>query len=574
MNLTHELSKLNENQIGKSVKIAGWVSKKRNLGELIFIDLRDRNGVVQIVVSKNHSYYEQVNGLKSEYVICVEGTVCKRKSVNEKIKTGQIEIEATKIEVINSSKTTPLIIAEETDALEDTRLDYRYLDLRRPNMYQKLKLRHDMVFSIRTFLNEKGFLDIETPILTKSTPEGARDYLVPSRVNPNTCYALPQSPQIYKNLLMIGGIQKYYQIAKCFRDEDLRADRQPEFTQIDIEMSFMSQEEIRDLTEEMLKKVVLETKQIDIKEKFPIMEYDEAMESYGNDKPDTRFDLKLKNVTEIVKTSGFKVFADAPSVKMICVENEAENFSRKDIENLEKIAKKNHAKGLAWIKMDENFAGPISKFFDEEKQKELIESFNIKKGDLLLFVADEEPVVNQSLSALRNYLGKELNLYDPEKLNFLWITNWPMFEQDEETGKLTAMHHPFTMPQNNEFSKKPLETRAQAYDIVLNGYELGGGSIRINKTEIQKEMFKHLGMSEEEIQRDFGFLIEAYQYGAPYHGGIALGLDRFVMLLSNSESIRDVIAFPKNAKAKETMIQSPTSVTEEQMKDLNISWIK
>lgn len=573
MKLTHELGKLTAKDIGKTIRVAGWVNKKRNLGDLIFIDLRDRTGISQIVVTRDEQYYEVINGVKNEYVLLVEGVVKERQNINEKIPTGMIEIEAKKVEIINESKTTPMIIDNETDALEDTRLDYRYLDIRRPNVYQKLKIRHDITTSIRNFLNEKGFLDIETPILTKSTPEGARDYLVPSRVNANTCYALPQSPQIYKNLLMIGGVQKYYQIAKCFRDEDLRADRQPEFTQIDIEMAFMSQEEIRDLTEEMIKKVLLDTINETQGDKFPIIEYDQAMNDYGSDKPDIRFDLKLQDVTNLFSDSEFKVFKEAEMVKMIVVKNEADNFSRKNIDQLELIVKKNHAKGLAWLKKDKGLTGPISKFLSEKEMVQLEEKFNLEQNDLLLFIADKSSIVHQALGALRTHLGKELNLYDPNELAFVWITNWPMFEKNEEE-RLVAVHHPFTMPQNEQFSSNPLETRAQAYDIVLNGYELGGGSIRINDNKIQQEMFNHLGMSFEEIERDFGFLIEAYQYGAPYHGGIALGLDRFAMLLTGSESIRDVIAFPKNAKARETMINSPSEVEVEQLEGLNLSWNK
>ncbi|MFV0288041.1 MAG: aspartate--tRNA ligase [Mycoplasmatales bacterium] len=575
MNLTHELGKLTIQNVAEEVQVAGWVATKRNLGELIFIDLRDQSGIAQIVIDKANSNYELINSVKNEYVLKIQGTVTERSNKNPELPTGDIEININNVQIINQAKPLPLQIAEVIEAGEDTRLDYRYLDLRRPNIIKNLKVRHNITKEIRSFLNNYDFLEIETPILTKSTPEGARDYLVPSRVNEQACYALPQSPQIYKNLLMLGGVQKYYQIAKCFRDEDLRADRQPEFTQVDIEMAFMSQEEIMQLTEKMLKQIVKEIKDQDFTNNFPIMTYDQAMADYGIDKPDIRFALKLQNVKDIFKTSEFKVFANAPMIKCLNVTGAANNYSRKAIDKLEVLAKDNHAKGLAWLKMEEELSGPIAKFLSEAEKNNLIKTTKAQSGDLLLFVADEETVVNQSLAALRNHLGKALNLYDENELAFVWIIDWPMFEYDKDLARYFAVHHPFTMPQNNEFKQDNLlTTKAQAYDIVLNGYELGGGSIRINKPELQRQMFKILGMSETEFERDFGFLLEAYSYGAPYHGGIALGLDRLVMLLTNSESIRDVIAFPKNAKAKETMLNSPSAVDKKQLTELNITWIK
>ncbi len=573
MHLTNSLGESRREDIGSTVVVAGWVNTKRNLGELIFVDLRDRSGISQIVLNKENKNYDTLNSVKNEYVLKVTGVVKERSNINEKIPTGEIEIDILDIEIINKAKPLPLQIEDETEALEDTRLEYRYLDLRRSQMIDNLKKRHQIVQIIRNYLNDEGFLDVETPILSKATPEGARDYLVPSRVNKNACYALPQSPQVYKNLLMLGGVEKYYQIAKCFRDEDLRADRQPEFTQVDMEMSFLSQEEIMSLTEKMIKKIVLDLKGVDFQEDFLIMDYDDALRDYGIDKPDIRFDLKLKEVSDVFKSSSFKVFAEADMVKCINVKGEANNFSRKQIEALEEIAKKNHAKGLAWLKFDGEFTGPIAKFFSDEEKANLIKEANVCDGDLLLFVADKSEVVNQSLAALRNHLGKELKLYDENELAFLWVVNWPMFEYDEELKRYFAVHHPFTMPQNNEFNMDDLlSTKAQAYDIVLNGFELGGGSIRINNSTLQKQMFDILSLEGEELEH-FRFLLDAYEYGAPYHGGIALGLDRLVMLLTNSSSIRDVIAFPKNNKARELMMDSPSTVSKEQLEELNIQWV-
>ena len=561
---------IKDEQIGKEIKLSGWVKTIRNLGDLIFIDLRDSTGIMQLVLEdKTLKAFQLAQKLHQEDTITIKGILRKRKDINEKIKNGHLEVEVKELIIVNHAKPIPFNIQDEVEANEDTRLVYRYLDLRRDCMQENLKIRHRIVKIIRDYLDQNKFLEIETPILTKSTPEGARDYLVPSRVNQNKYYALPQSPQIYKNLLMLSGVERYFQIAKCFRDEDLRADRQPEFTQIDLEMAFMSEEEIRMLVENMLKKIVKEIKGIEIKEKFIEMTYQEAMEKYGCDKPDTRFDLFLEDVTSIFYESTFNVFKNADFVKLLKVEKGSE-FTRKDIDNLERIAKQNHAKGLAWLKYDNNeFSGPITKFLSEKEQISLIERLNLKGNELLLFVADKFEIVSSSLAALRLEIGKKLNLIDENKLNFLWIVDWPMFEYDEEEKRYFAMHHPFTMPKNNEFIEPIDENFAQAYDIVLNGYELGGGSIRINKPEIQKQMFNLLKMSKEE-QEQFEFLLNAYEYGAPFHGGLALGLDRLVMLLTNSESIRDVIAFPKNNKAIDLMLDAPSVIEQKLLDDLNI----
>lgn len=573
MKKTHNLGDLRIENNDENVCLIGWVNKIRNLGDILFIDLRDRSGLTQLVFQKDTKEYEEALKLKNEYVIEVKGCVRKRSNINKEIKTGEIEILVQELEVINSSKNLPLQIDENDLANEETKMKYRYLELRKKTIYDKLKVRSKTSKIIRDFLEEKDFLDIETPILTKSTPEGARDYLVPSRVNKNTCYALPQSPQIYKNLLMLGGVEKYYQIAKCFRDEDLRSDRQPEFTQVDIEMSFMNEIEIRNCIEELLKKIVKEISNLNIDD-FPIMEYDLAMEEYGCDKPDIRFDLTLKNITNTFSETEFELFKNSEEIKMIVVKNKASEFSRKKIDELEKLVIKNNAKGLYWLKYNEGFSGSIKNKLTEKELNEIYDEYKIEENDLILIVSGKKEVVNQSLSALRNHLGEKLELYDKSDLAFVWITNWPMFEYDEELKRFFAMHHPFTMPKNNKFEKDILKTRAQAYDIVLNGYELGGGSIRINNTKIQKEMFEILGMNNDEIEKEFGFLLEAYEYGAPNHGGLALGLDRLIMILTGSSSIKDVIAFPKNSSAKELMINSPGEVSKQQIKELNIEWIK
>lgn len=567
---TDYLGNLRKSDENRTITVMGWVKKHRNLGELIFMDIRDIRGIAQVVVTSDMEIFEVAKSLKNESVIEVTGTVQIRKDINPEMATGEIEIIASELVVINQAAPTPIQIDDELDASEDVRLEYRYLDLRRPVMTNKLVVRHNILKAVRNYLDGENFIEVETPILSKSTPEGARDYLVPSRVNKHDFYALPQSPQIYKNLLMIAGLDRYYQVAKCFRDEDLRADRQPEFTQLDLEMSFMTEEEIREMMEAMMKKVMKDVKDLEITESFPVMTYEQAMNDYGVDKPDTRFEMKINDLTSVFANSEFKVFASADFVKALKVEDAADKYSRKDLTKLEDLAKKHHAKGMAWLKFDDNtLTGPIAKFLGEPEQTSLIEALNLNNNDLILFAADSFDVVSSSLGALRNHLGKELGLIDENQFNFLWVVDWPMFEYDEELNRYFAMHHPFTMPKNDEFLA-PEKTMAQAYDLVLNGYELGGGSIRINNPKLQAKMFEILGLDEQEVEEKFGFLIDAYKYGGPYHGGIAFGVDRLAMLLTNSESIRDVIAFPKNNRARELMIDSPSPVEDMQLDELHI----
>lgn len=572
-----------ESSIGEKVTLKGWVQKRRDLGGLIFIDLRDRSGIVQVVFNPDLSMeaLQTAEKIRNEFVLDIVGTVVARdaSTINENLKTGKIEVQAEKVTIINEAKTPPFMISDKTDASEDVRLKYRYLDFRRPVIFETLKMRHQVTKQIRDFLDGEGFLDIETPILTKSTPEGARDYLVPSRVHPGEFYALPQSPQLFKQLLMVGGIERYYQIARCFRDEDLRADRQPEFTQIDIETSFLSQEDIMAMMEKMMNGLMKEVKGVEVPAAFPRMTYDEAMSRYGSDKPDTRFGLELVDLSEIVKDSGFKVFAAAVAgggqVKALNVKGAADKYSRKDIDALTEFVAVYGAKGLAWLKVDaEGLKGPIAKFFSEEDGQGLKATLEASEGDLLLFVADKKSVVADALGALRQKLAKELNLIDQSLFNFLWVTDWPLLEYDEEEGRYYAAHHPFTMPFREDIEyldSDPGQVRAQAYDLVLNGYELGGGSLRIFERPIQEKMFSILGFSPEEAKEQFGFLMNAFEYGTPPHGGIALGLDRLVMLLAGSTNLRDTIAFPKTASASDLLTNAPGEVSEAQLKELNLS---
>ncbi|MEN0420192.1 aspartate--tRNA ligase [Staphylococcus aureus] len=569
--------------LGQEITLKGWVNNRRDLGGLIFVDLRDREGIVQVVF--NPAFSEEAlkiaETVRSEYVVEVQGTVAKRdpETVNPKIKTGQVEVQVTNIKVINKSETPPFSINEENvNVDENIRLKYRYLDLRRQELAQTFKMRHQITRSIRQYLDDEGFFDIETPVLTKSTPEGARDYLVPSRVHDGEFYALPQSPQLFKQLLMISGFDKYYQIVKCFRDEDLRADRQPEFTQVDIEMSFVDQEDVMQMGEEMLKKVVKEVKGVEINDAFPRMTYKEAMRRYGSDKPDTRFEMELIDVSQLGRDMDFKVFKDTVEndgeIKAIVAKGAAEQYTRKDMDALTEFVNIYGAKGLAWVKVvEDGLTGPIGRFFETENVETLLTLTGAEAGDLVMFVADKPNVVAQSLGALRVKLAKELGLIDETKLNFLWVTDWPLLEYDEDAKRYVAAHHPFTSPKEADIAKlgtAPEEAEANAYDIVLNGYELGGGSIRIHDGELQEKMFEVLGFTKEQAQEQFGFLLDAFKYGAPPHGGIALGLDRLVMLLTNRTNLRDTIAFPKTASATCLLTNAPGEVSDKQLEELSL----
>lgn len=568
-------------KVEETVHLQGWVQKRRDLGGLIFIDLRDKKGLIQVVFNPDVSKeaLTVADKIRTEFVVDIQGTVKQRdeKQVNKNIASGEIEVYAEHIEILSKAKTPPFQVSDD-NINEDTRLKYRYIDLRRPKLQNILKTRSVINKAVRDFLAEEDFMDIETPVLSKSTPEGARDYLVPSRVHPGEFYALPQSPQIYKQLLMLSGMERYYQIVKCFRDEDLRADRQPEFTQIDIEKSFTDQEDIIEMNERLIQHVMKTVKGLDIPAPFPRITFDDAMARYGVDKPDTRFGMELQDLTAFSESVDFKVFKSAVesggSVKAIVVKDAASDYSRKDIDKLEAFVKNYGAKGLAWMKMnEEGLQGPIAKFFDEDKKSELSELLTLEANDLILFAADKDSVVHASLGNLRNKLAKDLNLIDKGQFNFIWVTDWPLFEYDEELGRYFAAHHPFTSPKAEDIDKlesAPHEVKANAYDIVLNGYELGGGSIRINDAELQERMFRVLGFSDEERDSQFGFLIEAFKYGAPPHGGIAYGLDRFVMLLTGSDNIRDVIAFPKTQNASDLMMDAPSDVSKDQLKELHI----
>ncbi len=567
--------------VGQVITLKGWVQKRRDLGGVIFIDLRDREGIAQVVFNPAHSKeaWEIADKCRSEYVIEITGELTYRdkEAINPKMKTGEFEVMATDITILNTAKTPPFLIEDENNVGDEIRMKYRYLDLRRPQMTANLKLRHEVTKSIRHYLDDTDFIDIETPYFGKSTPEGARDYLVPSRVHAGHFYALPQSPQIFKQLLMNAGFDRYYQIVRCFRDEDLRGDRQPEFTQVDLETTFLSPEEIQTMTEEMLAKVMRETKGIEVTLPFPRISYDEAMARYGSDKPDTRFDMELIDIADVVKDVDFKVFQMALEngghVKALNAKGAADKYSRKDMDNLGTYVSQFGAKGLAWLKVEEDgLKGPIAKFLTEVSD-DLIKATNAEVGDILMFGADKPEIVAAALGAVRSRLGKELGLIDESKFNFLWVIDWPLFEYDEEAGRYVSAHHPFTQPKESDIellSTDPAKVYAEAYDIVLNGYELGGGSLRIHKRDLQEKMFETLGFTKESAQEQFGFLLNALDYGFPPHGGIALGLDRLVMLLAGENNIREVIAFPKNGKAADPMTSAPSVVSPLQLFELNI----
>lgn len=579
---THKVIEMQENLVGEKVILTGWVQKRRDHGGLIFVDLRDRSGVCQVVFNPDlgAETFTTAEQIRNEYVIAVQGTIYARpeEMYNEKLSTGKVEIYADSIEVLNKSKTPPFSISDEIEVDESVRLRYRYLDLRRPEMQKNLILRHKAIKAIRDFLDQQDFLEVETPILTKSSPEGARDYLVPSRVNPGEFYALPQSPQLFKQLLMVAGYEKYFQIARCFRDEDLRADRQPEFTQLDMEVSFMDKNDILTLNENLISFVFKKALDVEVPVPFKRITYKEAIDKYGSDKPDLRFGMELKDLTELAAGSDFKVFAEIAKkggqVKAINAKS-CSNFSRKEIDDLTKFAAIYGAKGLAYMVITEDeIKSPITKFFKEDEVKEILSTLDAEPGDLLLFVADKPQIVADSLGHLRIEIAKKLNLIDENELNFLWVVDFPLLEWDEDEKRYSAMHHPFTSPIAEDIelmtTDRAGEIRAEAYDMVLNGVEIGGGSLRIYRRELQEKMFRLLGMSDEEAREKFGYLMDAFEYGTPPHGGLAFGIDRMVMLMAKKDSIREVIPFPKTQSATDLMTNAPSDVSERQLKELHI----
>ena len=580
---SHYAGDLRESHIGETVTLMGWVQKRRNLGSLIFVDLRDRTGICQIVFDSavSEDTMEKANAIRNEYVIAITGKVSQRSSVNANIPTGQIEVFAETLKLLCESEVPPIHVDDNDEANERLRLKYRYLDLRKPKMQNFLFTRHRIASATRRFFDGQGFVDVETPMLTKPTPEGARDYLVPSRVNPNKFYALPQSPQLFKQMLMVSGFDRYYQITKCFRDEDLRADRQPEFTQIDVEMSFVDEEDVRAINEQMLQYVFKEVANIEVK--LPLMQltYAEAMDRYGSDKPDVRFGFELKTMNDLFENTEFKVFSDTLAsggdIKGININGYGERFSRKDIGKLEEFVKAYGAKGLAWIKFQNGeMQSSITKFLDETKVARIKDIFRASEGDLILIVADKPSVVYDALGALRCEVAKQLGILDPKDYKFLWVTDFPLFEYDEEENRFVAKHHPFTSPKDEDIDKletDPANCRAKAYDIVLNGYEIGGGSIRIHNSSVQERMFKALGFTEQEAVEKFGFFIDAFKYGAPPHGGIAYGLDRVTMLITGTDNIRDVIAFPKTQDAKCLLTNAPSVAEQKQLDELFVKVI-
>ena len=581
MRRTHSCCELGAEDIGTEVVLMGWVLRRRDHGGVIFVDLRDREGITQVVFNPevDKQVHAKAHSIRNEYVLAVRGKVDPRPDgmVNPNLRTGEIEVLVSELKILNPAKTPPFLIEDNIDVSENIRLKYRHLDLRRPQMQNNLMLRHRATASVRNFLNNQGFLDLETPFLTRSTPEGARDYLVPSRVNPGQFYALPQSPQIFKQLFMISGYDRYYQIVRCFRDEDLRADRQPEFTQIDIEMSFVGEEDVIETTEGMMSTVLKDVLETDLSTPFKRLTYDEAVGRYGLDKPDTRFGFELKDISDIVAGSGFKVFAGAVEKGGIVKALNAKgciNFSRKEIDDLTDFVAVYRARGMAWIKVKEDdWQSPIAKFFTDKEKKALAERIDMEPGDLIFFVADQPKIVNEALGNLRNHLGQRLGLIDEKQFNFLWVTRFPMFEYDEIEKRYQALHHPFTSPLEEDYAKledDPLAVQSRAYDLVLNGFEVGGGSIRIHQREIQEKVFKALGMDRKAFEEKFGFLLSALDSGAPPHGGIAIGFDRLVMLLCGESSIRDVIAFPKTQKAACLLTGAPSVTSKQQLEELQL----
>ncbi|MGN0722143.1 MAG: aspartate--tRNA ligase [Anaerovoracaceae bacterium] len=577
---THMCGTLNISNVGEEVVLNGWVAKRRNLGGLIFVDLRDKTGIVQVTFDDKipQELFDRADSLRSEYVVGVKGKVCERSAKNANIATGEVEVFATDLVIYSEADTPPIYIKDDDNVDDNLRLKYRYLDLRKTKMQRNLTFRHQVTKLARDYFDSCGFTEVETPMLIKSTPEGARDYIVPSRVYPGSFYALPQSPQLFKQLLMVGGTDRYMQIVKCFRDEDLRADRQPEFTQIDLEMSFVDMDDVIEIQEGFLKKIFSELMGVEIQTPLPRITWDEAMERYGSDKPDTRFGFELKKLNDVVKDCEFKVFTDALAaggdVRGICIDGGSDKFSRKDIDKLTEQAKAYGAKGLVWIRAGEGeYNSSVNKFFNQEQLGEIAEVFEAKPGDLILICSDKPKVVFDTLGFLRREIARRMGLLDDKQYNLLWVVDFPMFEEDDETGELKAMHHPFTCPKLDQvplLDTDPVSVKADAYDIVLNGVELGGGSIRIHDKELQAKMFEVLGLTKEECEEKFGFLIEAFKYGAPPHGGLAYGLDRLVMLLLGEQSIREVIAFPKNQNAQCLVSEAPAPVDKAQLDELGL----